>query len=104
MNKFIDPKLYGLSPSTKLKQVGANQFNIIIERKSRIIMKDGEGILAKVNKIKNHVPNAKVSLKTSAPICSKTKAFLEEHDISVSALILGSGEKGVSRKVAKNAK
>ena len=104
MNKFIDPKLYGLSPSTKLKQVGANQFNIIIERKSRIIMKDGEGILAKVNKIKNHVPSAKVCLKTSAPICSKTKTFLEEHDISVSALILGSGEKEASRKAAKNAK
>ena len=47
-------------------------------------MKDGEGILAKVNKIKNHVPNAKVSLNTSAPICSKTKSFLEGHGISVS--------------------
>jgi hypothetical protein len=47
-------------------------------------MKDGAGIVAKVNKIKNHVPDAKVSLKTSAPVCSKTKAFLEEHGISVS--------------------
>ncbi len=84
MNKFIDPKLFGLPPSTKLKQVGTTKFNIVIQRKSRIIIKDGEGILAKVNKIKHHVPNAKVSLKTSAPVCSKTKAFLEEHDISVS--------------------
>jgi len=84
MKKFVNPKLYGLPPSTKLEQVGTNQYDIVIQRKSRIIMKDGEGILAKVNKIKNHVSNAKVCLKTSAPVCSKTKSFLEEHGISVS--------------------
>jgi hypothetical protein len=84
MNKFIDPKLYGLPPSTKLEQVGTNKYDIVIQRKSRIIMKDGKGILAKVNKIKDHVPNAKVNLKTSAPVCSKTNAFLEERGISVS--------------------
>ena len=84
MNKFVDPKLFGLPPSTKLEQVGTNQYDIVIQRKSRIIMKDGEGILAKVNKIKNHVSNAKVGLKTSAPVCSTTKSFLEEPGISVS--------------------
>ncbi len=83
MNKFIDPKLFSLPPSTKLKQVGTNQFDIIIQRKSRIIMKDGKGVLAKVDKIKHHVPKAKVSLRTSAPVCSKTKAFLKERGISV---------------------
>ncbi|KHE92369.1 MAG: hypothetical protein K8F52_11225 [Candidatus Scalindua rubra] len=85
MNKFIDPKLYGLPPSTKLQKIGANQFEIVIQRKSRINMKDGEGILVKANKIKNHVPDAYVSLKTSAPVCSKTKTFLEGHGINVSA-------------------
>ena len=84
MNKFIDPKLFNLPPSTKLIQAGTDQFEIVIQRKSRIIMKDGEGVLAKVNKIKNYVPNAKVILKTSAPVCSKTKTFLEGHGISVS--------------------
>ena len=84
MDKLINPKLFGLPPSTKLKQIDTTKFNLIIQRKSRIIMKDGEGILIKVNKIKNHVPNAIVSLKTSAPICSKTKIFLEGHGISVS--------------------
>ena len=83
MNKFIDPKLFSLPPSTKLKQVGSNQFDIIIQRKSRIIMKDGKGVLAKVDKIKQQVPKAKVSLRTSAPVCSKTKAFLKEYGISV---------------------
>ena len=83
MNKFIDPKLFSLPPSTKLKQVGSNQFDIIIQRKSRIIMKDGKGVLSKADKIKHHVPKAKVSLRTSAPVCSKTKAFLKERGISV---------------------
>ncbi len=83
MNKFIDPKLFSLPPSTKLKQIGTNQFDIVIQRKSRIIMKDGKGVLAKVDKIKHHVPKAKVSLRTSAPVCSKTKAFLQERGISV---------------------
>jgi hypothetical protein len=83
MNKFIDPKLFSLPPSTKLKQVGSNQFDIIIQRKSRIIMKDGKGVVAKVDKIKHHVPKAKISLRTSAPVCSKTKVFLKERGISV---------------------
>ncbi len=85
MNNFIDPKLYGLTPSTRLKQTSATQFEIDIQRKSRIIMKDGEVILAKAVKIKKHVPNARVSLVTSAPVCSKTKVFLEEHGIGVSS-------------------
>ncbi len=86
MNKLISPKLFGLTPSTILMQIGTAKFAIVIQRKSRIIMKDGKGILAKAIKIKNHVPGAKVSLKTSAPVCSKTKAFLEEHGIGVSVL------------------
>ncbi len=83
--KFIDPKLFNLPSSTKLRKIGTAQFDIVIQRKSRIIMKDGENILTKANKIKDHVPNAKVSLTTSAPVCSKTKSFLKEHNISVLA-------------------
>ena len=75
--------MFSLPPSTKLKQVGSNQFDIIIQRKSRIIMKDGKGVVAKVDKIKHHVPKAKISLRTSAPVCSKTKVFLKERGISV---------------------
>ncbi len=84
MNKFIDPKLFGLTPSTRLKQIRTARFEIVIQRKSRIIMKDGEGILAKADKIKKHVPNAQISLVTSAPVCSKTKVFLKENGVSVS--------------------
>ncbi len=85
MNKFIDPKLFDLPPSTNLKQINASQFNIVIQRKSRIIMKDGKGVLAKAGTIKKHVPKAQISLVTSAPVCSKTKVFLEEHGINVSS-------------------
>ncbi len=83
MNNTVDPKLYNLPLSTKLKQVGADQFEIVIDRKSRIIMKDGEIILTKVNKIKECVPSAHVSLRTSTPVCSKTRLFLENHNINV---------------------
>ncbi|GJQ59082.1 MAG: hypothetical protein D8M57_04675 [Candidatus Scalindua sp. AMX11] len=85
MKKFVDPKMFGLPPSTKLNQVGTNQFAILIQRKSRIIMKDGHTILTKASKIKAHIPNAHVTLQTSAPVCSKTKIFLEENDIRVQA-------------------
>ncbi len=84
MNKSVDPKLFGLPPSTRLKQIGTAKFDIVIQRKSRIIMKDGEGVLAKADKIKKHVPNAQIGLVTSAPVCSKTRAFLKEHGVSVS--------------------
>ncbi len=83
--KFVDPKLFNLPSSTKLRQIDTAQFDIVIQRKSRIIMKDGEGILTKAGKIKEHVPNAKVSLRTSAPVCGKTKSFLKGHNISVLA-------------------
>ena len=36
MNKFVDLKLYGLSPPTKLKQASTAIFDIVIQRKSRL--------------------------------------------------------------------
>jgi hypothetical protein len=46
-------------------------------------MKDGVTLLAKADQIKTREPNASVSLKTSTPLCSKTRKFLEEHDIRI---------------------
>ena len=46
----INPKTYNLSPRIKLKK-GPEGIFIIIERKSRIIMKDGHKILSNVKKI-----------------------------------------------------
>ena len=56
---------------------------IVIDRKSRLIMADGRKIIAKAKKIKALRPETDLSLRTTAPICSKTKLFLEENDIEV---------------------
>jgi hypothetical protein len=80
---IIDPKQFGLSSKTVIEQVSKNNFAIIISRKSRVIMADGKKLLAKAEAIKDLKSNAKVSLKISAPLCSKTKKFLEDHGISI---------------------
>ena len=58
-----DPKAYNLNNRVLLKRSGDNHLTIIINRKSRIIMKDGERIVKQkdminkitvVDKIKNH--------------------------------------------------
>ena len=80
----LSPKDYGLNSKVKLIQ-SDDHIGIIIDRKSRIIMKDGIRILDQVNKIKknkNHV----IRLYTSAPVCSKTKVFLNKHDILIDSI------------------
>ncbi|MEN8210703.1 MAG: hypothetical protein ABFR31_03225 [Thermodesulfobacteriota bacterium] len=83
MIEKIDPKLYGLPPRTVLIKNKPDEFIIIINRKSRIIMKDALGILKKTEKIKAKVPGASVSLETNAPVCSKSIKFLQENNINV---------------------
>jgi len=83
MGNIIDPKKFGLHPRTVLEDIGKNRFAIVIMRKSRIIMSDGKKILEKAQKIKEDHPKARISLKTSAPLCSKTVAFLKEHKIEI---------------------
>jgi len=81
MKDKIDPKLYGLHPRTVLFQKNSDEFILVINRKSRIIMKDAKTILNKVDKIKEKIPSASVSLETTAPVCSKSIRFLEENDV-----------------------
>ena len=83
MNKPIDPKTFGLHFSTKIEQQDDTHFFIRIDRKSRIIMKDGEKILANAKKIKSTVPGAMVTVATTAPVCSKTRQFLADQGIGV---------------------
>ncbi|MBL7014328.1 MAG: hypothetical protein ISR83_07900 [Candidatus Marinimicrobia bacterium] len=75
--KQIDPTDYGLPPRIKLSKVDQKTIAIMIERKSRIIMKDYEKILHIAEKIYKRQKYDKVVLATSAPICSKTKKALE---------------------------
>jgi len=83
MSQFIDPKTFGLHPSTRVTKTGANRFTIVMQRKSRIIMKDGRNILSKVEQIKSRIDSARVDVRTTAPVCSKTSAFLKEQGIDI---------------------
>ena len=76
-------KDYGLPPRTVLEQLDDDIFAIVVDRKSRIVMADGRKILDKCEKIRQVNSAAKVVLKTSAPVCSKTLKLLESSGVSV---------------------
>ena len=81
--KEIDSKIYGLSTRVKLVRLGDNHLAIVKKIKSRIIMKDGQKILKQVKQIRSKEHNTRVSLIISAPICSKTRIFLYQHNIDL---------------------
>ena len=78
----IDPKKYGLHPRVKLKRSGKEIF-ILIERKSRVIMKDGNRIIQMAEKIKQASPTKKISVLSTAPVCRKTEQLLLKTNITV---------------------
>ena len=84
--KPIDPKTYNLPPRTKLLENNSGSLFILIDRKSRIIMKDGHKIVKIAEDIKKINQNKKISLLTSAPVCSKTKKHLLKYSVPVLAL------------------
>ncbi|THB79369.1 MAG: hypothetical protein D6B25_01680 [Desulfobulbaceae bacterium] len=79
----MDPCQFNLSSRTILEQIDNDTIALVINRKSRIIMADGHKIVEKAEKIRREKPITKVALKSSAPICSKTKVFLEEAGIKI---------------------
>jgi hypothetical protein len=83
LKEQIDPKLYGLPPRTVLMKRGPDEFILVINRKSRIIMKDALTILKRAEKIKEKVLNALVMVETNAPVCSKSIKFLKDSGIGV---------------------
>ena len=84
--KNIDPTQYNLSSRVDLRQDRSGGLLIIIDRKSRIIMKDGIRVLEVVKKINKIDPKKNISVRTSAPICSKTKKLLLENNITTKPL------------------
>ena len=84
--KIIDPKRYNLSSRLNLQQNKLNEIFIIIDRKSRVVMKDAHRILEMVNRIQSIEKDRYVSVLTSAPVCSKTRIFLSDNSISVKDL------------------
>ncbi len=83
MKKQIDPKPYGLPSRTVLLQETPASFTIVINRKTRVIMKDAKAILKKVETIKKTVGNACVAVQITAPVCSKSISFLSEKGVNV---------------------
>lgn len=79
----LDARDFELPPSTVLQQVTSDHIAIVKIVKSRIIMKDGEKILQIANKIRKKLPYTTVSLRTTAPVCSKTEEFLKQNGIMI---------------------
>ena len=84
--KNIDPTQYNLSSRVDLRQDRSGDLLIIIDRKSRIIMKDGIRVLEMVKKTNKIDPKKNISVRTSAPICSKTKKLLLVNSIMIKSL------------------
>ena len=84
--KTVDPKKYNLSSRVSLQENSSNELCIVINRKSRIIMKDGYRILEIAKKIKQVENKRKVKVLSSAPVCSKTKSFLNKKGLCLEAL------------------
>ena len=84
--KKVDPKKYTLSSRVSLQENSSNELCIVINRKSRIIMKDGYRILEIAEKIKQVENKRKVKVLSSAPVCSKTRAFLYKKGLCLEAL------------------
>ena len=83
--KKIDPKLYGLRSRITLRK-NKKDIYIVIDRKSRVIMKDGYRILEIAKKIRNFEIGKNVSVLSGAPLCSKTRKFLTENNITIKSL------------------
>ena len=83
MNESVDATKYGLTARDRIIKISENHIALVMDRKSRIVMKDGMRVLEKAEKIRRHVPGLRLSVKTSAPVCSKTRVFLLERGVEV---------------------
>jgi hypothetical protein len=83
--KRIDPKKYNLTSRTTLYKK-MNDIFIIIDRKSRIIMKDGYRISEQAKSIWSVEPGIRIRVATSAPMCTKTKEYLRQVNIEAREL------------------
>ena len=80
--KRIDPKKYNLTSRTTLYKKTDNIY-IIIDRKSRIIMKDGYRLSEQAKSIWSMDPGIRIRVATSAPVCTKTREYLRQVNIEV---------------------
>tara|TARA_Y100001934_G_C12322331_1_gene760708 strand:+ start:791 stop:1066 length:276 start_codon:yes stop_codon:yes gene_type:complete len=79
--KRLNPINFNIKSNISIEDRG-DEVCIIINRKSRIIMKDGERILGYVKAIQDVLPKP-INIETSAPVCSKTKAHLQNKSVLI---------------------
>ena len=78
----IDPRKYSLSTRTALFK-RANEIIIVLDRKSRIIMKDGRRIADQSRSIQAVEPRISIAVAASAPVCRKTRTYLNKRGIAL---------------------
>lgn len=83
---MLDTRKFGLSTRIIIGQLENLSIYIIIDRKSRIIMRDGLRIIRIVEHLKKVYLGVPVGLATNAAICSKTTAYLKENGVEVAVL------------------
>jgi hypothetical protein len=83
VKKKIDPKLFGIPGKTVIEELDKDHYALVLDRKSRVIMADGKKLVAKAEKIKDAEPGIKISLRSTAPVCSKTIRFLFDNGIEL---------------------
>jgi hypothetical protein len=79
--KKINPKRYSINSRASIFRTTNGGILVVINRKSRIIMKDGHKIIENVKKINKIEKDVKINIKIKAPLCSKTKIFLEKNGV-----------------------
>jgi hypothetical protein len=77
----INPKIYSINSRISIFRTTNGGVLVMINRKSRIIMKDGHKIIENVKKINKIEKDVKITIKIKAPLCSKTKTFLEKKGV-----------------------
>ena len=80
--KMVSTNEFSLSSRIKIAIDNKDNHYIIKNIKSRIIMETGKKINKTANKIRFKI-KGNVILATTAPICSKTKKYLEEKKINI---------------------
>ena len=80
--KIVNSNKFGLSGRTILGVDNKNNHYILKNIKSRIIMETGKKINEIANKIRFKI-KGNVILATTAPVCSKTKQYLEEKKTNI---------------------
>tara|TARA_B100001142_G_scaffold14071_1_gene13303 strand:- start:466 stop:747 length:282 start_codon:yes stop_codon:yes gene_type:complete len=80
--KLIEPVTVGVSNRIKIGVDINNNYYIVKNIKSRIIMKDGKKINETANTIIKQTKR-NVFLATTAPVCSKTTNYLNDKKIKI---------------------